>query len=52
MVQVESSRGHKREAEVQGSTSARRSKTPGRVADVSVHDMLLRARGIPVGPVA
>jgi hypothetical protein len=41
-------RGRKREADGGGRTTPRRSKSACPVADTSVQDMLLRARGIPV----
>jgi hypothetical protein len=43
-------RGRKREADAPGRAAARPSKTPCPIADVSVHEMLLRAKGVPVTP--
>jgi hypothetical protein len=40
--------GRKREADGPSHAATRRSKTPGPVADTSVHEMLLRAKGVPV----
>jgi hypothetical protein len=41
-------RGRKREADGGGRAATRRSKSACPIADTSVQDMLLRARGIPV----